>query len=199
MFIILYFGLSRRKVCILRKNVTWTSTINGLSWKCCSTKYNIRKWFSSWRFDAVPASVSISHLPNPSPLYHYVIFTTYERLCCIGLYEPKASTCISRHSTDANKTQLIIVGKHYIWKIIQYHFRKVFRIHPSFRIIGMGEPPTSTSNTQNQWLGSDLLSLFLYHHIQPLSKEQEAQIIFKLVCTTEILSWAIYVILKPCF
>jgi hypothetical protein len=59
-------------------------------------------------------------------------------------------------------------------------FRKVYRIHPSFRIVGLAEPPQINSS-QNQWLNSELLPLFLYHHIEPLQKSEEAEIIFKMV------------------
>jgi hypothetical protein len=59
-------------------------------------------------------------------------------------------------------------------------FRKVYRIHPSFRIVGLAEPPQINSS-QNQWLNSELLPLFLYHHIEPLKKSEEAEIIFKMV------------------
>ena len=56
----------------------------------------------------------------------------------------------------------------------------MYRIHPSFRIIGLAQPP-QISSSQNQWLNSELLPLFLYHHIEPLKKSEEAEIIFKMV------------------
>ena len=64
--------------------------------------------------------------------------------------------------------------------IFLFYFRKVFCIHPSFRIIGLAEPPVINSS-QNQWLGSELLTLFLYHHVEPLTKEEEAEIVFNMV------------------
>lgn len=57
--------------------------------------------------------------------------------------------------------------------------RNVHRIHPSFRIIGLAEPPQI--NSQNQWLNSELLPLFLYHHIEALERNEEADMIFKMV------------------
>ncbi len=63
---------------------------------------------------------------------------------------------------------------------ITIFFRNVYRIHPSFRIIGLAEPPQITSS-HNQWLNSELLPLFLYHHLEPLEKNEEAEIIFKMV------------------
>lgn len=56
----------------------------------------------------------------------------------------------------------------------------MYRIHPSFRLIGLAEPPQINSS-QNQWLNSELLPLFLYHHIEPLEKNEEAEIVFKMV------------------
>ena len=58
-------------------------------------------------------------------------------------------------------------------------FRNVHRIHPSFRIIGLAEPPQI--NSQNKWLNSELLPLFLYHHIEPLERNEEADMIFRMV------------------
>ena len=53
-------------------------------------------------------------------------------------------------------------------------------IHPSFRIVGLAEPPVIGSS-QPQWLNSELLSMFLFHHVSPLSKQEEAKVIFDMV------------------
>ncbi|XP_028405498.1 LOW QUALITY PROTEIN: von Willebrand factor A domain-containing protein 8-like [Dendronephthya gigantea] len=58
--------------------------------------------------------------------------------------------------------------------------KNVYRIHPSFRIIALAEPP-SINSSQNQWLNSELLHLFLYHHLEPLNKTEEAEVVFKMV------------------
>lgn len=58
----------------------------------------------------------------------------------------------------------------------------VYRIHPSFRIIALAEPPKAGSTTQ-QWLNPELMTLFLYHHMKPLSMQQELEIIQNLVPT----------------
>uniref|UniRef100_H2YJD5 VWFA domain-containing protein n=1 Tax=Ciona savignyi TaxID=51511 RepID=H2YJD5_CIOSA len=55
----------------------------------------------------------------------------------------------------------------------------VYRIHPSFRMIGLAEPPTTGSSAQ-QWLNPELLTLFLYHHMEPLSVNNELEVIQKL-------------------
>ncbi|XP_025954961.2 von Willebrand factor A domain-containing protein 8 isoform X3 [Dromaius novaehollandiae] len=54
--------------------------------------------------------------------------------------------------------------------------RSVFPIHPSFRIVVLAEPPVIGSSTQ-QWLGPEFLTLFLFHNVQSLSKNEEIQII----------------------
>ncbi|XP_078484002.1 von Willebrand factor A domain-containing protein 8 isoform X2 [Ciona intestinalis] len=57
--------------------------------------------------------------------------------------------------------------------------KSVYRIHPSFRMVGVAEPPAQGSS--QQWLNPELLTLFLYHHMEPLSINNEMEIIQKLV------------------
>ncbi|KAK2575217.1 hypothetical protein KPH14_002679 [Odynerus spinipes] len=52
----------------------------------------------------------------------------------------------------------------------------VFRIHPSFRLIALAGKPVINSST-GQWLNSELLSMFLFHEMKPLSKTEEIHII----------------------
>uniref|UniRef100_A0A4W3H4Q1 von Willebrand factor A domain-containing protein 8 n=1 Tax=Callorhinchus milii TaxID=7868 RepID=A0A4W3H4Q1_CALMI len=54
--------------------------------------------------------------------------------------------------------------------------RYIFPIHPSFRIIALAEPPVVGSNTQ-QWLGSELLTMFLFHSIRSFSMKEEIDVI----------------------
>ncbi|XP_054831079.1 von Willebrand factor A domain-containing protein 8 [Eublepharis macularius] len=54
--------------------------------------------------------------------------------------------------------------------------RSIYPIHPSFRIIGLAEPPVAGSATQ-QWLVPELLTLFLFHYMKPLSKSEEIEVI----------------------
>ena len=79
---------------------------------------------------------------------------------------------------------------------------KILRIHPSFRIIATAEPPnpkssftTETSTTPStpstasssssskpsntEWLNSEVLNLFLYQQIEPLSLTYEREILSK--------------------
>ncbi|WAR13710.1 VWA8-like protein [Mya arenaria] len=50
--------------------------------------------------------------------------------------------------------------------------RGILRIHPSFRILALGEPPVTGSST-GQWLSPEMLSLFLYHNMRPLTHNEE--------------------------
>ncbi|XP_044761445.1 von Willebrand factor A domain-containing protein 8 [Coccinella septempunctata] len=52
----------------------------------------------------------------------------------------------------------------------------IFPIHPNFRIVAIGEPPNNQSNTNN-WMTSEVLSLFLFHELRTLSKQEEMNII----------------------
>ncbi|XP_023941851.1 von Willebrand factor A domain-containing protein 8 [Bicyclus anynana] len=51
----------------------------------------------------------------------------------------------------------------------------VKRIHPAFRIVALAEPPAL--GTGQQWLSPEILSLFLFHEMRNLSKEEEIFII----------------------
>lgn len=58
----------------------------------------------------------------------------------------------------------------------QLQSRSIFPIHPSFRIIALAEPPVVGSTTQ-QWLGPEFLTMFFFHHMKPLVKSEEIQVI----------------------
>ncbi|XP_044304134.1 von Willebrand factor A domain-containing protein 8 isoform X2 [Varanus komodoensis] len=58
--------------------------------------------------------------------------------------------------------------------------RSIFPIHPSFRIVALAEPPVIGSATQ-QWLGAELLTLFVFHHVKPLNKKEEIKVITETV------------------
>ncbi|XP_033638187.1 von Willebrand factor A domain-containing protein 8-like [Asterias rubens] len=61
--------------------------------------------------------------------------------------------------------------------------RSIFPIHPSFRVVALAEPPVIGSSTQ-QWLNPELLTLFLYHHLRPLSFAEEMDVIQGMVPNT---------------
>lgn len=69
--------------------------------------------------------------------------------------------------------------------------RLIFPIHPSFRVLALAEPPivgpTSSSSSNNrgqQWLGPEMLTMFLYHTVAPLAKAEEMSLIEGLVSPT---------------
>jgi len=58
--------------------------------------------------------------------------------------------------------------------------RGLMRIHPSFRIVALAEPPVVGSSSQ-QWLNAEPLTMFLYHNMRSLSVNEELFILNKLV------------------
>ena len=66
------------------------------------------------------------------------------------------------------------------WCVYVFFFSGILRIHPAFRILALSEPPVVGSSSQ-QWLTSELLTMFLYHHMRPLSQVEENQVLRKLV------------------
>uniref|UniRef100_T1INA4 von Willebrand factor A domain-containing protein 8 n=1 Tax=Strigamia maritima TaxID=126957 RepID=T1INA4_STRMM len=52
----------------------------------------------------------------------------------------------------------------------------VLRMHPAFRLIALAEPPVIGSSTQ-QWLNPELLTLFFYHSMRPLSLAEETEVV----------------------
>ncbi|KAL0985591.1 hypothetical protein UPYG_G00159100, partial [Umbra pygmaea] len=58
----------------------------------------------------------------------------------------------------------------------QLNARSIFPIHPSFRVLALAEPPVVGSGGQ-QWLGPEILTMFLFHNIQPLASKQETSLI----------------------
>jgi nicotinamide riboside kinase len=63
-------------------------------------------------------------------------------------------------------------------------------IHPDFRIIAIGEPPSFQTSSGN-WMSPEVLSLFLFHEVRTLSKEEELHIITSNV-RREQFGWAVY-------
>ena len=60
--------------------------------------------------------------------------------------------------------------------MLLFYFRGVFRIHPSFRIVALAEPPVLSSAT-GQWLNAEMLSMFLFHSMNPLPIKDEVKVI----------------------
>lgn len=58
--------------------------------------------------------------------------------------------------------------------------KKVYRIHPSFRIIALAEPP-KIGSSKDQWLTPELLSTFLFHSLRSLSLKEERYVIQQII------------------
>ncbi|XP_041921214.1 von Willebrand factor A domain-containing protein 8 isoform X1 [Alosa sapidissima] len=58
--------------------------------------------------------------------------------------------------------------------------RSVFSVHPSFRVVALAEPPVPGSSTK-QWLGPEILTMFLFHTVSQLGKAEETAIIQAMV------------------
>ncbi|CAF3738770.1 unnamed protein product [Rotaria sordida] len=67
--------------------------------------------------------------------------------------------------------------------------KNIRRIHPSFRIIALAEPPLSSnigssesssikSSSEQNWLNAETLNLFLYHQMRSLNLTEERQIVY---------------------
>ncbi|XP_055911118.1 von Willebrand factor A domain-containing protein 8 [Eupeodes corollae] len=57
--------------------------------------------------------------------------------------------------------------------------KNILKIHDSFRLIALAEPPNLNSSGQN-WLTPEMLSLFLFQEVRPLHQSEEYEIISKL-------------------
>jgi MoxR-like ATPase len=53
----------------------------------------------------------------------------------------------------------------------------IFKIHSAFRVIALAEPPKLDSTN---WLTPEVLSIFMFHEVQSLTREEEIQIIKEL-------------------
>lgn len=58
--------------------------------------------------------------------------------------------------------------------------RGLHRIHPSFRIVALAEPPVIGA-AQGQWLTPEALTLFLYHNMRRLSSQETIDLVQRLV------------------
>jgi hypothetical protein len=67
--------------------------------------------------------------------------------------------------------------------------KNIRRIHPSFRIIALAEPPSSSTSGSNEnsslkssneqnWLNAESLNLFLFHQMRSLNLTEERQIVY---------------------
>ncbi|CAL8266675.1 unnamed protein product [Lota lota] len=63
----------------------------------------------------------------------------------------------------------------------QLQDRSIFPIHPSFRVLALAEPPMvgvhGGAGGSQQWLGPELLTMFLFHSVSPLARAEEVRLI----------------------
>ncbi|XP_053296507.1 von Willebrand factor A domain-containing protein 8 isoform X2 [Pleuronectes platessa] len=63
----------------------------------------------------------------------------------------------------------------------QLQERSILPVHPSFRVLALAEPPVlgaaGGSSGAQQWLGPELLTMFLYHSVTPLARAEEMGLI----------------------
>lgn len=52
----------------------------------------------------------------------------------------------------------------------------VYAIHPDFKLVAIGDPPNLHATTGN-WLSPEVLSLFIFHEMRTLSKEEEIHVV----------------------
>uniref|UniRef100_A0A915HU87 ATPase dynein-related AAA domain-containing protein n=1 Tax=Romanomermis culicivorax TaxID=13658 RepID=A0A915HU87_ROMCU len=50
-------------------------------------------------------------------------------------------------------------------------------IHPSFRIVALAEPPNLSAEASAPWFTSELMNLFLFHHVEPMNVDEEIEVI----------------------
>jgi len=55
--------------------------------------------------------------------------------------------------------------------------RKIMKISENFRVIALAEPPTLGGSGKGQWLTPEILSMFLFHSMRPLSQEEERAVL----------------------
>ena len=74
--------------------------------------------------------------------------------------------------------------------------KNILRIHPSFRVIALAEPPaggpastgdssTAKSSTEQNWLNAETLNLFLFHQMRSLNLNEERQIVYSLLSASK--------------
>lgn len=65
------------------------------------------------------------------------------------------------------------------WSEEEMKQRKLLRIHPSFRIVCLSEPPSHVGSSN--WLTSELLASLLYHPMRQMTPQEESQVLRHLV------------------
>ncbi|XP_056637109.1 von Willebrand factor A domain-containing protein 8 isoform X2 [Diorhabda sublineata] len=74
------------------------------------------------------------------------------------------------------KNRYEILKKNYNLTELDLTQKGVYAIHPDFKIVAIGEPPNLQAATGN-WLSPEMLSLFIFHEMRTLSKEEETHVV----------------------
>jgi len=59
----------------------------------------------------------------------------------------------------------------------QLEARGILPIHPSFRIIALAEPPSTSGSTKDQWIVPEVLPMFTFHHMRPMTRAEETEVL----------------------
>ena len=62
------------------------------------------------------------------------------------------------------------------WSVEDMASRGVMPIHPAFRLVALAEPPT-IGQAKGQWMSAEILSMFVFHDMRPLSQLEETQVV----------------------
>ena len=62
------------------------------------------------------------------------------------------------------------------WTVEDMSSRGVLPIHPAFRLVALAEPPT-IGQAKGQWMTAEILSMFVFHDMRPLSQSEETQVV----------------------
>lgn len=81
---------------------------------------------------------------------------------------------------------LIFACRHDRYDRLDSPSKSILRIHPSFRVIALAEPPTGDSataktSTEQNWLNAETLNLFLFHQMRSLNLNEERHIVYSLL------------------
>ncbi len=61
--------------------------------------------------------------------------------------------------------------------------KRIFGIHPSFRIVALAEPP---EEGKKSWITEEMQTMFQFHAIKPLSRAEESLVIQSQGYTSEM-------------
>ena len=69
-----------------------------------------------------------------------------------------------------------LIRKENNWSVEDMKDRGVLPIHPAFRLVALAEPPV-IGQAKGQWMTAEILSMFMFHDMRPLSQIEENQVV----------------------